>query len=239
MASSSMENGFTLIEVLLASFILALIGTMTFSSLFATFKTQKTIDDRTELQEVGTASITKIRDDLTQAFFVESARTLTVFKGEHQADKDRLEFSTMTHSPANLESKESDQTLVTYMTESMPGEAGLFRLRRRETRFLTDRPERAGDFVTLAERVVAFTLEYNDGQNFKNTWDTKAVETLNRLPKLVRVTLKLRDERGREETYETITDIAMQDGLSVVSQTTQIPGGIPTPLPSPTPVRTP
>ena len=223
-------SGFTLIEILLASVILAIIGTLTWGAIAATFKTQQTMEERTELQEIGTATLYKVREDIGQAFHVMAPRPLTFFKGEDNLDHDRIEFTSMSHSPSAPNAKESDQAEITYVTESDPENPQLYRLKRRETRHLDGQPENDGDFAVLATNVLAFNLEYSDGQDFKPAWDIRSVDQLHKLPKAVRVTLKLRDAREREETFVSLVEIAMVEDISLERPApTPVPGLTPTP----------
>lgn len=210
------SSGFTLIEVLLAAAIFALVATITWSSLHATFKTEKAVSERTELQEVGTALLNKIREDLSQAFLVETPRSQTFFRGEDNLDHDKITFSALAHFPSKPEARESEQTQITYETESNPAEAGLFLLKRKETAYLDGTEDVEAETMTVAENLLAFNLEYGaDGKSFRPVWDSKSIDQLNKLPKIVRLSMKLRDQRGREEFFETVVDLPMSESLGV------------------------
>jgi prepilin-type N-terminal cleavage/methylation domain-containing protein len=219
------DRGFTLIEILLGMVILAIIGTLTAGSLQATFRTERIINERTELQEIGTAILNKIRDDLSQTIHVETQKPLTTFHGEDTLNHDRIVFTALGHSPLKPEAFESDQTQITYETESNPTDSQLYLLRRRETNFIDGNEKADADAITIASNVVAFDLEYGDGSSFRPTWNIRSTDQLNKLPKLVKVALKLRDQKGREEDFETIVDLPMSEGLGIQASPTPVPAG--------------
>ncbi|HLG20186.1 MAG TPA: prepilin-type N-terminal cleavage/methylation domain-containing protein [Bdellovibrionota bacterium] len=212
------DRGFTLIEVILASVILAILGTLTWGSIAATFQTQQTVSRHTEMQEVGTTTLTKIQEDLSQVFHVEAPRPLTFFRGEDNMDHDRILFSALSHLPSGPNAHESDEAEVEYVTESNTSSEGLYFLKRRESPFLDEKPEEGGDFIPLASNVAAFNIEYSDGTTFRPTWDIRSSDQLNKMPKLVRIYLRLRDETGREAVFETTVDIPLSENLSVQVQ---------------------
>jgi prepilin-type N-terminal cleavage/methylation domain-containing protein len=218
-------RGFTLLELLLATLVLSIIGTLTWGALSATFQTQRTVSQRTELQEVGTSVLMKLKDDLAQTFHVEAPKPLTFFKGEDSFEHDRLNFTALAHYPTGADRKESDQCEITYEMESDPQSMRLYRLKRREVPYLDGDPNEGGDFVTLASNVVSFNLEYLGDQQWFPSWDIRDTDHLNKLPKAVRVSVVLQDEKERTEAFEAVIDIPMGEPLSVEV----------TPTPNPTP----
>jgi prepilin-type N-terminal cleavage/methylation domain-containing protein len=232
-------GGFTLIEVILAALIFSLVSMITWGALHATFKTERLVSGRTELQETGTALLNKIREDLSQAFLVTSPRPLTFFKGEDNQDRDRITFSSLVHASSRPDGRESDETQITYWTESHPAEGQLFLLKRKETPYLDGTEEVEADSLTVTSNLLLFNLEYSgDGQKFVPMWDSKGADQLNKLPRIVRLSMKLRDARGREEYFETVVDLPMSEGIGIqgtsAASSSPTPGGTPGPTPSPT-----
>ncbi len=224
------RSGFTLLELILAMLILSLIGTYTWAAVRGTFKTQKAVYERTFLQETGTAILHKIREDLSQSFHVETPRPLTLFKGEDNLNHDRVVFTSLCRSRTAANVKESDQTEVRYETAANPADPQLFLLKRRETAFIDGVDDEQGEFITVADNVAVFNLEYSkDGEKYENEWDIRSQDHLNQLPKLVRLSLTLRDEKGKEDTFSTTINIPMADPLGIKTN----PTSTLTPSPSP------
>src|SRR5438045_116679 len=129
------QSGFTLIEVLFVTIIMAILSTLTFGALSTTFQTQKTISERTILQEMGTSILSRVREDLSQTFIVASPIQATYFTGDSAPDQDQVTFTSMSHLRSGPNTHESDQALVTYTTETAG--SGLYKLIRKESRYLT------------------------------------------------------------------------------------------------------
>jgi len=212
------QGGFTLLEVLLATVLLAIIATLASTTLWATFRTQRTINERTELQDIGTAAIYKIREDLSQTFHVETSRPLTLFRGEDNGNEDEIDFTSLSRSIISPSEKESDQTEITYKTVSDPEYPKFQSLLRRETPYIDGVVEDNDQFVTLATNVTGFNIRYHDGDQFRSEWDIRSQEHLNKLPKMVEVVLSLADKHGREEFFETLIVIPMSEDLSFVGK---------------------
>lgn len=227
------KRGFTLIELMMGAVVLAMIGVLTYGSLWGTFRTQKTVNDRTEMQETGTALISKIRDELSQTFFVESTKPLTTFKGEDNGNQDKIAFTALAHYPTAANAHESDQTELRYFLETNPQDNSLYLLKRVELPFLTTRENVAKvefEALTVASNVTEFNIEYFDGQKYVKEWDMASVERRNKLPELIRVDLALRDDKNRTFYFQTVVDLPMAESLSV--NTPQNPGTNATPNPN-------
>jgi prepilin-type N-terminal cleavage/methylation domain-containing protein len=209
------NDGFTLIEVVLASTILAILATLTWTSLSTTIRVRDSLAYATEAQEIGSGVMMKLREDIGQAFHVQSQRRLTFFKAEDNFNLDRVVFTSLAHYPSSRSAYESDQTEITYETESNPDTSGLYLLKRRESDHIDDDPERGGNHVTLTDRLVSFNLEYYDGAEWKNTWDLAESESKNELPKLVRAATVIRDSRDVEHAFEALISLPMAEGIGV------------------------
>ncbi len=211
------SRGFTILELLLATLVLSIIGTLTWGALSATFRTQKTVNERTEIQEMGTSIMMKLREDISQAFHVRAAKMLTFFRGEDNFDQDRISLTSLSHTPSGPDVRESDQCEIIYKTESNPDVQGLYSLLRRENPVLDGEIDDEEDFLTISDRVVRFNLEYKKDRDFRNDWDIRESEHSNQLPEAVKVTLVLRDHRERDEVFEALIDLPMGETLSLES----------------------
>lgn len=221
---ASRPAGFTLIEVILSAMIFAMISVITWSALQATFKTERAVNQRTELQETGTALLNKIREDISQAFLVKSPRPITFFKAIDNLDHDRITFSTLTHSTSRPNARESEQTQVTYSTESNPTNPDLYLLQRKETPYLDGTEEVEAETITIAKNLVSFNFEFTtDGIKFVPAWDSKSTEQRDKLPKIAKFSMQLRDSRGRDEFFETTVDIPLSGGIGIAQRSNSSP----------------
>jgi type II secretory pathway pseudopilin PulG len=208
------SSGFTMIELMLVTIFLAIIGTYTWSYLRLTLKTQKIIEEKTSLQQTGIAVINKIQEDISQTFIVESYQKLTFFKGNNH----ELSFTSISHDAPNPDDRESDQAEISYYLESNSQSSQVQNLMRKEVPYLTGEQERDDQFkgLVVSDQVSEFELSYsNDAIKYVQEWDTASQDTPNKLPKLIKVSIKIKDEKEREEVFETLIDLPMSENLNV------------------------
>ena len=88
------KNGFTLIELMLAMLILAIIMTIVYASVVSTMQADERIEELTAGSEVGPALLAQITQDLGAAFIPDDKQDY--FVGQDRkgggGDKDRVDF---------------------------------------------------------------------------------------------------------------------------------------------------
>ncbi|MCB0309264.1 MAG: hypothetical protein KDD48_07815, partial [Bdellovibrionales bacterium] len=148
---------------------------------------------------------------------------------EDKQDRDQITFTSLAHYPSVENSRESDQAEISYRVQDNPNLPGTLILQRKEVPYFWNakREDANAGFVDLADNLISFNLEYDDGEKYVPAWDIAAQETLNKLPKLVRVTFTVQDEDGRQQTFQTITDLPMSESIGIVVSPT--PAGSPVP----------
>lgn len=201
-------KGFTLIEVLIALSILALIMGMVYGSFvqsrWALARSEEAVADQREVRAV----FLNLQKDLTAAFLSASQEDRTVFVGtEEYRDgraADRLDFTTFAHRRRWEEGPEADQAVVGYFLEE--GEGSLQVLFRREKVPLDEDPFQGGEVLPVATRVVSLDFRFRERDAWRETWDSR-VE--GRLPEAVWVTLVTRDHRGRDHPWHLVIPLML------------------------------
>ncbi|MCI5071582.1 hypothetical protein MRY82_01390 [bacterium] len=233
------QRAFTVLELMMGAIILAVIGTICYSALWGTFRTQQTVDEKSDIQELGTAVVNKVKVDLSQTFHVEATRPITRFKGEDNGNLDKIDFTALVHMPSSDEAKESDQALVSYQIVPNPDNSQLNILQRREVPIIAPQDDAdlaLADFVDVTDKVVEFSLEYFDGEKHIPSWDITAVAQRNKLPQLIKIKLVLQDDKERQYSFFNTVDLPMWQNLSLEKKATPTPDpNNPNPNPSPTP----
>lgn len=209
------SKGFTLIEVMAVTLFLAIIGTYTWGYLRSTITTQRKIEERTTLQQTGISIITKLQDDISQVFFVESNQKMTFFQG----GPNEIAFSTLSHDAPSPQDKESEEAEVYYTLEGdkddPDGKTQM--LMRKEVPYLFNQQEKDDQFqpIAVAKKILSLDFTYSDdGSKFLNEWDTAGADHPNKLPKLVKIKLVVRDFQGHEEYFESQVTLPMTDDLN-------------------------
>ena len=209
---SPSRRGFSLLEVMIAIAITAVIGAMA-AGVFQQVDHASTVArDQGERYAGARLALTRLSRELSMAFISEHydrARFRdrpTLFKG----DGEQLLFTTMSHVRLVQDVKESDQAVVEYLVERDPAsnEDALF---RREKARIDDEPDRGGRKDLVATHVKALSLRYWDlkRKEWVREWSTRSPERLNELPTRVRIELEVKLADGRTEKFTTQTRIAI------------------------------
>ena len=205
-----MKRGFTLLEIMLAVSVLALVGTMVYGGFSQTALNKARIEEDVEHSRIIHMTLERMARELTVAFVsthVNPSLDLrvvdTAFIGKDNGRDDRIDFTSFSHRRLDRNARESDQNEISYFVTEHPDDPGVQVLARREQNRIDDDPRRGGKSQILVENVEEFNLEYFDPllTDWVQTWNTEDVLAQpNRLPTQVRIRLGVKDPRRRGET---------------------------------------
>lgn len=185
----SLDLGFTLIEVVIALFIAAVVLSALVMVLRATVEAKILVENESRVRRLGPNLMATISRDLKNAWATGEHPDVEVegsyFRGEAKGDDDRAEdemwFVTSVNSYLTYEGISSDLTEVGYYvkpnTESEGPLAGLLSLYRREDFLVDKRPDEGGLGVLMHDRVVSFRVRYYDLPR-DSVLDTGAIDPL-------------------------------------------------------------
>ena len=204
------EKGFTLLEILIAVAILALISMLIWYTFSQVFKTIDIVRADSDLMRTVRQVTSRVPGEMSSAYLPVNltSPTSTVkyeFVAEDRGDLDRVRFQAFAHSKFYEDANESDEAELEYYTESDTKHPGLYRLMRREDPTLDDRPEEGGATLVVADRLKVFNLEYYDKNRdqWYDSWDTSRTDNANRLPSAMRMKVVFVDSDKREREYIT------------------------------------
>jgi general secretion pathway protein J len=202
--------GFTLVEVLIAVGITAVIGAMALGAFQRSAAARQVVEEQDERVAGARAALGRMSREVSAAFLSDHFDRQryrdrpTVFKGRDGGDRDSILFATMAHVRAVRDARESDQSVVEYTVDSDPEVPGGQALYRREKLRIDDEPDRGGSKALLLHNVRAFDVSYWDWQKqeWVRDWSTAPGDrTL--LPARVRMKLTLRMPDGTDRSFET------------------------------------
>jgi general secretion pathway protein J len=240
MRRSRLADGFTLIEVMVAVSILALVTTLTWGSFKGTFQTKSQIEAQAGRYRTVRLGLERLARELSMAYVSQNedtsqAERRTRMIGKHHGDIDEITFSYFGHQRLYQDSNEADTALVSYYQARDRDDSRKTNLMRRETRRLSyyKIDEQAGEADIVCDDIVKLKLDYYDA--LKKTWLEEWVTTsidgqADRLPAKIKITLTVRDERGREVPFQTEVRLAMTEPLNnqprdlVATPVGQLPG---------------
>jgi general secretion pathway protein J len=219
------RRGLSLLEVVVALGILAVIGVLTFETIAGAFQTRDALESEDEINQSARVALARLRRDIELAFLTTNTqatltyRTLLVAKSN---DPDTLWMTALSHQRLYRDSRECDQTEVTVWAEDDPNRRGLKVLLHREAPRIDAEPEKEGIIYPLAYNVKTFNLRWLDGttNEWKDEWDTTGAETPNRLPRAAQIVLGLMtpdpDNEGKEieRTYATTVLLRFADAIT-------------------------
>jgi type II secretion system protein J len=206
--------GFTLIEIVLAVALVALVMVVVYGVLISTIQAAERVDELTHGSEIGPAILGQIREDVAAAFL--PGNDQDYFVGQERSGRDRLDFVSSTavfasETPMSQPAVHTVNEIGYQVKEGSSPEEGLV-LYRRVDPFIDAEPLRGGRLTALAEKVTSFKVAYWGGADWQPAWVSSKQE--NKLPPAIRVELKLRvpdrlAEGGTSErTFVTIIPLA-------------------------------
>ncbi len=224
------RRGFTLLEVVVAIGILAMIGMLTLETLSSALDTRDVLEEEDAANQSARVALDRLRRDLRLAYLTENTSAVNTYRTQFigkNDDPDQLWFTTLSHHRMYRESRECDQTEVTYWTEDDPTMDGAKVLLRREAPRIDHEPEKEGLISPLAYHLKDVNYRYiNPKTNtWADEWDTTGVDTANFLPRAVQIALVFLvpdpDEEGKlvERPYATTVLLHYADRLTLASST--------------------
>lgn len=215
--------GFTLVEVMIAVAITALIGVMVMGAFQRTYAAKELTEAQEERFGSARVTLTRLARELSQAFLSDHydrkrfpRESPVLFRGKDGGARDDLLFATMSHERLSRDAKESDQATVEYTVEPDPERQGETALFRREKAHFDEDPERGGAKAIVCEHVSTFDVQYWDWkkQEWAREWASNGLEHTNVLPTRVKVRLGVKGTDGKEQIFETQARIAIIRPLS-------------------------
>lgn len=194
----SQVKGFTLIEVLAATTMVAVLAASLYASLRIAFKARDSAEQAMDNVRAESMIVELIKADIQSAviptgqmadeFTGTSGRTLGGALG------DSLVFYT-TACDVDPVAGIGDVTKVEYSCEQVPGSEAMVLNRYVTTNLLSTMPQEPKAQI-ISRKVRSFTLRYFDGSDWQESWDSTQLE--NTLPRAVELTIELQGTTQQE-----------------------------------------
>jgi len=198
------RRGFTLIEVMLAILILAIMMSIVYGVVVSTVSAARRVEEITAASEIGPAILTRVRADLEAAFLPKEGEFfLGIRKPGGGMDRDRIDFisSELAYGSENDVEEPRFHSIneVGYQVLESKKDPNYGVLYRREDFFIDADPLKGGHLVEMYDRVKSFSLRYYDGQDWRTDWSSK---TQKGLPKAVEIQLKIYVSQNGDSNVE-------------------------------------
>lgn len=222
----SRRSGLTLIEVMVAMAIIAIVSTLLYTGFTQTARNKKRIEHEINRQHEVRMGLERIARELSMAFVSAQINPNpalqvinTAFVGTDSGGGSRIDFTSFSHQRLYRDAHESDQNELSYFLTDHPDDSSRKVLARREQRRIDDDPREGGQAQVLIDDVVGFELSYLDPLTGEwiSTWDTtQAAMQPNRLPTQVLIKITVPNIRGNgpEQTFGTRAALPLQFALN-------------------------
>ena len=215
-------RGFTLLEVMIAVAVLAMIGAVTYKAFDGAYDLKHRVERAEDRDQTVRAALERISREVSMTFLSEhydkkryrERPTRFRLKGRH-GDDDLL-FTSFAHERLQVDAKESDQAVFEYQLGRDP-DSGLTNLYRRVKPIIDEEWERGGEKAVLANDVLKFTVQAWDPKEreWRDEWDSNSPERNGQvlIPPRVKIALTIKDEQGKEKTWSTQARIVLGQPL--------------------------
>ena len=207
------RRGLTLVEIIVALGIMALIGSISAGTLSSSIDVLEAIEEADGSTRTARIAMRRITRALQLSYLTENRTAVntyqTVFVGKDDGDEDQVWFASLAHHRKIRDSRQCDQTEVTLFTDEDPDDSDTKVLFMREAPRIDQYPDKGGRPMPLARGVSRFDLRYLDGTTgeWRDEWDTNGSETPARLPRAVQIVLELvsKDPNGDDDDDTIVT----------------------------------
>ena len=185
------QGGFTLVEVLLAVSLVALMATLVFGSLYVTTSAMDAARAASASEQIVRSTLRVMSDELSLAKDSGTNRWVGInalFDGQ---PADSVAFITMGQFRGAASAKDSEQVRIVYTRE---GEL-LLRFARKNIYGLTDE---SVERIELARKVKGFNVRYFDGTS--RTWVDEWNNAARGIPKVLLLEVTLLEENAELQT---------------------------------------
>ena len=214
-------RGFTLLEVMIAVAVLAMIGAVTYKAFDGAYDLKHRVERAEDRDQTVRAALERISREVSMTFLSEHydhkrfRERPTFFKlkdGRGEAD---LTISSFAHERLHVDAKESDEALFEYkLDRDDDGNRSLF---RRVKPNIDEEWERGGEKAVLANDVLKFSVQAWDPKEreWRDEWDSNSPERNGQvlIPPRVKIALTIKDEQGKEKTWSTQARIVLGQPL--------------------------
>ena len=221
------ERGMTLMEIMIAIAIMSVMMLMAWTT---TSHTQRASGEFTGIQERNheiRVALDRVVADLESAYLsqnedVNATEHRTLFIARSGGVVPDLRFSSLGHIPLWSDAHESEQTLISYSSQTEKEDGTKTDWLRRESRRLSNRPWKMepGDTDVLIHDVEKVEITYWNWKTleWQDHWDsTQSDAERMRLPQRVKIVVTFKNPRGEDVKITTEARILMQEPLTFIT----------------------
>jgi len=205
-------RGFTLIEMMLAISVLALILVMLASSFSTVAHSKVHAEGRLMVDREGRALLWQLTKELRNAVQTPyTASNVALFGNGHMSGGvpvDTITMSTFSGGHRRALTGMTPETIVNYNLTSNPDQQGWYMLQRsQQSGLLTGAV--TPQTTTLAGNVLSLHFRYFDGQKWGESWESSSLPAGRQLPVAVAIQIKMAAPGGQVMDFATQVTVPM------------------------------
>ena len=205
------RRGFTLLEVMIAVAVMAMIGGLTWKSFDGAYGLKQRVEQAEDRDQTVRGALDRIAREVSMTFLSEHydrkrfRERPTFFRLKDGRREAVLTVTSFAHQRLHVDAKESDEGVFEYKLDL--DEAGKRSLFRRVKPLIDEEPDRGGERAVLAEDVVRFSVQAWDPKDreWRDEWDSNSPQRTGGalVPPRLRIAITVLDEQGKERTWST------------------------------------
>jgi len=218
-------EGFTLLEILIAVFIFALIVSAVFTALRGTLNMIDETESQEGIYQMARIAMERITGDLESAYFPETTRTSeadqtssepALFRGEKTYMENlragELSFLSLAHLTFSDEKPLAEPAEIAYYVATGT-EDDVLDLYRSDTSLTRERPESGTGGLLLCKGLssIGFTYYDAEGEAHEN-WDSNEGPSKGKLPSRVSILMEFPNRTDPERPFRFMTGVAIPMG---------------------------
>jgi prepilin-type N-terminal cleavage/methylation domain-containing protein len=205
------ERGFTLLELMLAVSILALIVAMLAQSFHAVAMSKLHAEERLSSERSGRAILWQMSNEIRGAVQTPLApsRVLVLGAAKYQGGSPVNTLTVSTLNPGHRRSLDGygAEEVVTYAAVPNPKHRGWFLLERSQYSGLGSSANPAP--IIVADNLLSLKLRYFDGEQWGQVWNSENMSPGRQVPVAVSIDLGLAGHRGEPLAFSTQVTVPM------------------------------
>ncbi len=214
------QHGFTLIEIMLAMAILAVVMSLLYTAYTRTYRNITTTESQAQIYEMARITMLRITEDLESTYVPEKENSETDETGKNtetligQNDSidgrraDRIRFYSKSHIDIAKRAAEAGNAKIAYYP--LIKEDDSITLYRSDTAGSLEWPEENTEGWIICEGLYAVTFTYRDkNDQSHDMWDETVMNSEEKLPTIIDITLEFIDKDDPDKPLTLSTSVYM------------------------------
>lgn len=207
------NNGFTLLEILIALAIFAVIVSILFPAFIGTFRNMEAAETDSEIYQMARITLDRMTEDLASAYLSQDVSFMGMDNTINGQGADSVRFMSRAHLAFNERQSLDGNAQLAYYIKEGEEEKGLI-LYRSDTLELREAPEEGTGGLILCQGLSAAQLTYQDADGeAHDEWDSSSIVYKNRLPLKVSILLEFVNQADPESPLRFMTSVFIPMGV--------------------------